>query len=261
MADARVVYEALAEGVTTRFLAIFDRGQTLAKVGPVRSARPYYLEWLREYGDGLYMHCGGSPEALALIKQENVFDANEFWWGKFYWRTNTEIAPHNLFTSSDRWQNLFAEYGSGRPSTTAWQGWKFSANFSVTSTPTKAITIKMPGPEIGWQYNLETKKWERLQSGRPHVDSGGAFISVDNVIVQFVSTKIVDDMGRREMAIVGCGEARILRDGVMVRGEWKKEKSGERTRFYDNDGVEIPLKPGQTWVEVVPENTAMEVTN
>ncbi|MBI5221693.1 MAG: DUF3048 domain-containing protein [Candidatus Magasanikbacteria bacterium] len=98
---AKIVYEAPAEGGITRYFAIFDSIQSVEKVGPVRSARPYFVDWLEEYS-GLYMHCGGAPEALAKIKSEKVFDADEFFNGPYYWRDESRIAPHNLFTKSEQ---------------------------------------------------------------------------------------------------------------------------------------------------------------
>ncbi len=109
--EAAIIYEAPMEGVTTRFLAIYPAGQNIAEVGPVRSARPYFLDWLAEYGDALYMHCGGSPEALDLIQERKIFDANEFYWGGYYWRDHSRTAPYNLFTASRQWNSIFEKYG------------------------------------------------------------------------------------------------------------------------------------------------------
>ena len=46
---AGIVYEALAEGGIIRFLSIFQEPLP-ASLGPVRSLRPYYLDWGLEYG-------------------------------------------------------------------------------------------------------------------------------------------------------------------------------------------------------------------
>ena len=66
LSAATVVYEALAESNITRLLAIFDSQIKLEKIGPIRSARNYFMDWAEEY-HGLFMHVGGSPQALAII--------------------------------------------------------------------------------------------------------------------------------------------------------------------------------------------------
>lgn len=259
LSEAKIVYEALAEGGITRFLALFEGAQTTTQAGPVRSARPYYLDWLREYGDALYLHSGGSPEALALIKRENIFDANEFWWGPYYWREAERSAPHNLYTSGERWQKILARETerAGAP----WTGWPFGALSPATGEPLKAVLIKYyPGYTVSWSYD-ESGRFKRLVNGTEFLDDAGAPIWADNILIQFAASEILDALGRRRIYTLGEGEARALRDGQMIRAEWKKQNPAERTRFYDSAGAEIALKSGVTWVEVVPQNTVVEVTN
>ena len=76
---AQIVYEALAEGGITRFLAIYARGHTaeVPQIGPVRSARPYYIDWVEELG-AMFVHIGGSPQALTEINKRDIFDLNQF---------------------------------------------------------------------------------------------------------------------------------------------------------------------------------------
>lgn len=95
--DAGVVYEAIAEGGITRFMALFQEGQP-SYIGPVRSARPYYVEWLAPYG-ATYAHAGGSPEAISLISTLGIKDMDHGANGNSYTRVDTRFAPHNLYTS------------------------------------------------------------------------------------------------------------------------------------------------------------------
>lgn len=248
---ASVVYEAPVEGGLTRFLAIFDQAQIVEKVGPVRSARAYFLDWIKEY-NALYLHCGGSPEALNLIKTEDIFDANEFYWGKYYWRDNNLSAPHNLFTDSQNWQNIWSEFGADKKIT--WLGWKFGELNASSSELASSLALTYDGGyEVFWQYNSEFKKYERKLSAKETV-------LADNVLVLYMKTKIVDDYGRLEINTVGEGDARVLRDGKFIRATWKKESANSRTRFYQND-VELNLQPGVTWLQIASVNAAVKITN
>ena len=264
VARAKIVYEAPVEGGLTRYLAIFDSQQTAAEVGPVRSARPYFLDWLQEYGDGLYMHSGGSPEALNLIKARNIFDANEFFWGEYYWRSQGRPAPHNLYTNSDNWTKIVDRYGSTSSMFTADRAWKYSR--LVGQTIGKKGELKIPyGPAnmVSWIYDAETLDYARFINGQPEIDKDGTAVRARNILVQITGVKEIagDDKGRVEIAAVGGGEAIILKKGSVTYGTWKKSSPSARTRFYDRNKNEVVLAPGNTWVEVTPKETNILVTD
>lgn len=257
IAAARVVYEVPVEGNFTRFLAIYNINDIVEKVGPVRSARPYYLDWLREYGDALYLHCGGSPEALSLIKKENIFDANEFYWGRFYWRDQVKTAPHNLYTDSELWNKLWSEFGNDR-GTTDWQGWKFGELSATGTLPSKGVSITYTNNfQVTWQYNMAVGRYSRLINGQPLVEP----VLADNVVVQYVKMRSLDELDRKEITTVGSGDVRIWRDGVLIRGIWRKDDIASRTRFFDNANQEINLHAGVTWIQIVPDSAKVEINS
>lgn len=263
LSQAKVVYEALAEGGITRYFALFEKDQIVDSVGPVRSARMYYLDWLQEYGDALYLHVGGSPEALSFLKRSDIFDINEFGWGKYFWRSSQRVPPHNVFTNSKNWQEIYEKYGKGR-SVVAWEGWKFGEVSATTSFEQSHQALLVPyfsSYKILWNYNPSSTVYERLVNGKIDKDSEGNLITSDNVIVQFVSTKVVDEVGRRDLKTTGSGEVVVARKGLLARGTWKKETVKSRTKFFDSQGKEIVLTPGKTWIQVVPASTVLEITN
>jgi hypothetical protein len=264
LAEAKVVYEAPVEGGLTRFMAVFEESQKVDEVGPVRSARPYYLDWLEEYSRGLYMHSGGSPDALSEIDNRDIFDANEFYWGEFYWRSNNHYAPHNLFTKSELWQEIISSSKSSS-STVSWDGWKFG---TISNSPTSTELVKsiqisyMTDYVVGWEYVASTTRYSRSINNQSHIDNNdGQGIMANNILVQYISLKVLDNYGRLKLGTISSGEARVLRKGEMIRGTWKKESISGRTRFYDKEEKEIILTPGITWVQVVPEGISIEVGN
>lgn len=255
LSQARIVYEALAEGGITRFLAVFNTAQELKKVGPVRSARPYYLDWVREYGQSTYWHSGGSPEALTMIKKLGLASTNEFSHGQYYWRDKQFDAPHNLFTSYDLWTKLLARR---KEVVGAWNGWLFERTPQTSSTTVKGVTIKYaPDYHVTWKF--ENDRYVRSLNNSPHTD-GGLPLLADTVIVQEVQTRIVDDVGRKDLETVGKGTVRIFKHGGMFRGTWEKTSATSRTRFFDNAAQELLLAPGVIWVQVVPLNITVDIT-
>ena len=71
---AYMVYEIVVEGGETRLMALF-KGQDLDKIGPVRSARHYFIDYAME-NDAIYVHFGQSPQAQSDIKKYSINDIN-----------------------------------------------------------------------------------------------------------------------------------------------------------------------------------------
>jgi len=264
LSKAKVVYEAPVEGGLTRYLAIFDSKQVVAEVGPVRSARTYFLDWLQEYGRGLYLHSGGSPEALAAIKSRNIFDANEFFWGEYYQRSQDRFAPHNLYTSSDNWVKIVNQYGSTSSLFTTEKAWKYTRLLGQTIGKYSELTIPFSESyEVTWTYDVKNLNYTRSMNGRKQTDKDGSEIRARNILVQITTVQNIanDDKGRQAITTIGSGEAIILKKGAVIYGTWKKGSLAGRTRFYDKNGKEVTLVPGNTWVEVVPKDANVQVAN
>lgn len=259
---ASIVYEAPVEGGMTRFMAIYQKSFDVEKVGPVRSARPYFLDWLEEYDTPLYMHCGGSADGLKQIKSRNIFDADEFSRSKYYWRDYKRFAPHNLYTNSENWQKYFINY-SGNRSFYDWQGWEFGLlNDNKNAESIKSFEVSYwPNVSVGWNYNLENNNYERMSNGATFLDSDDNIVIADNVIVQYTNVSVIDNVGRRKITTVGDGEVRIFRDGKMIKGNWKKESKTDRTRFFYEDDEEIKLKSGRTWLMIVPIKNRINISS
>jgi len=259
---AKIVYEVLVEGGITRYFAIFDNTQSVTEVGPVRSARLYFLDWLQEYGNAMYMHSGGSPQALAAIKPRKIFDANEFFFGAYFWRGTYHLPPHNLYTSSDKWQKITEKYGTTTSLFTADQSWKFASELGDSLSNTSTVAIRYNSfYNVTWTYDPGSLLYERVVNNRLEKNKDADQITARNLIIQFTVVGDIsgDDKGRQEIKTVGSGEAIVLRKGEAVRGVWKKDGIKNRTRFYTSEGDEIVLAPGNTWVEVVPADTDVEV--
>ena len=134
---ANLVYEALAEGGITRFLAVFASGEEIEKIGPVRSARTYYLDWAKELS-AAYIHVGGSPEALRLIPQYDILDLNQFYNSPNFWRAKERAAPHNLYTSSELLARAVVSKKWGP--TGSFESWELK-NKEKPSEKTKKVTV------------------------------------------------------------------------------------------------------------------------
>jgi|SRR3989339_1113479 len=253
LSKASIVYEAPVEANYTRFMAIYPADTDASEVGPVRSARPYYLDWLAEYGNAMYMHCGGSPDALAKIKNSNVFDINEFYYGTSFWRSPSRLAPHNVYTSSELWSEI--DHGFSDTNFTDW--WTFeecgiqNVECGIASTSSIMVNFLVPSYAVEWKYNSSTQKYERWQAGAEHREADGTLLSTDTIIVQHVKTRVIDEIGRLSMETVGTGAVEVYFDGVKKEGKWIKADQKSRTKFFDENNNEIKLKPGKIWIEMI----------
>ena len=141
------------------------------------------------------------------------------------------------------------------------KGWHFDATPPQNGTPAAEIFIPYPNGAVTWRYNPDTGLYERFIDGSRDVDANnGRQIAVANVIAFYTEhrkTDIVEDaLGNTAIDIVmkGEGPIQLFRDGVMVEGVWRRNNTYELTQFYDRDGNPLPLKPGQTWIELLPTN-------
>lgn len=263
LASARVVYEAPVEGGLTRFMALYAPSDTPSQVGPVRSARPYFIDWASEY-HALYLHSGGSPEALGILQKNktDITDVNEFWNGQYFWREPKAPAPHNLFTNRERWQGFITTRSTILPGFIA--PWQFAPtpSISISSYALTSVSIPFgPGNTVEWRYNSSINVWERYVDGALVIDpTGKAPVAATTVVVQFTDVKTIDEEGRRAITTVGSGNATVFSGGLMLKGRWSKTAGG-RTRFYTAANNEVVFAPGTIWVEVVPSGIAPQITN
>lgn len=266
--EASVVYEALAEGGITRFMAVFASGEPIAQIGPVRSARPYYVDWAEEY-QGLYVHAGGSPQALQkLSASTEVVDLNQINGQEEYFVRDpkAQSREHGLFTSSDfiafavRDFKLEEKVGTFTP-------WLFSeSGAKKADRPTTEKTITIPfssnSYEVKYTYNAEDNVYQRSNGGVPHIDKlTGKQITVRNVVIQYLKTSVLEAVsGRLQMTTVGSGEAIVFYDGIAHAAKWTKASENGRTVFTDLNDQEISFIPGNVWIEGVPSDRVVQYT-
>ncbi len=251
--QAFLVIEAPVEAGIPRLLAFFSSDQQVDKIGPVRSARPYFVDWNNEL-DALYVHVGGSDAALEQISLDGTFDLNQFWNGNVFWRAPDRVAPHNTYTSTDLLASAVAKFrAASKAPFLVYGSWKFQDPPALRPEMGIGVMIDyFPTIYRGtWKYQPDTNTYRRLQSGLPFAMQNGTVIETNNVAVMITGIQVIDQIGRRQVKTIGEGEALVFRDGEMISAKWKKPSQSERLRFYDESGQEILWNPGQTWIEVV----------
>lgn len=256
--QAGVVFEALAEGGVTRFMALYQDTQS-DYLGPVRSARPYYIQWLLGF-DAAYAHVGGSPDALSDVTSWHVKDLNQFYNANAYHRISTRYAPHNVYTSTAALNQLETSKGFTKSSYT---GFVRKAKEEPSKAPTAtSIDINFSGPyyDTHYDYDAATNTYKRNEDGAPHMEVHGDGSKVQiapKVVVAMVTPRqngALDSSGAyySDYAAIGNGQVIIFQDGLVQTGTWAKASSTDQIKFTNANGQPLALNPGQTWIAATP---------
>ncbi|MDK2868376.1 MAG: hypothetical protein PWP38_2691 [Clostridiales bacterium] len=256
---ADVAYEILAEGLITRYMGIFY-SHLPEHIGPVRSARPYFLQKALEYNP-YYVHVGGSMQALSDIKSYKMADIDGLYSGAFHRESHKRI-PHNMYTEAS---TLLADGNRKHYDEAVTVSFlDFYATFHVLENGTDANTIKClykaptSTDKVGYYttylYDPETTRYMRQTNGKPHIDEDtGEQLYAVNILVQYVSQKVLDNEGRLQLGLVGEGKGMYYTGGKGIPVTWSKADARATTYFTDANGDAIKLNPGKTWFQIMPK--------
>lgn len=278
LSSADIVYESIAEGGITRFMGVFycDAVSQDLTLGPVRSARTYFLDWASEYAKNpIYVHVGGAntpnkANALGQIEQygwggEN--DLNQFaltvkeCWRDYNRLGRTVATEHTMYCSSEALWKVAEKRGwpavgqDGNPWDIKFVSWKF-ADPKAIATP-KATNISFDfwkdykDYAVSWSYDATLNAYLRTNGGVAHVDKNtDKQIAVRNLVVMHTKeTGPIDDHMHMLYGTIGTGTATIFKNGDVVEAKWSKKDRTSRTIFTDAKGKEIEFARGKIWIE------------
>jgi len=256
LSQASFIYETLVEGGATRLMAIYNVNKDIKAIGPVRSARPYFVDWALEY-NALYVHAGGSPQALQNIYDWQVNDLNEIsGYGTTYFNRNYNLAaPHNLFTDSNRLVQAIEKWELTEVNYNKWQyGKNIDIDFIDNNSDIYIDFSGGVGYDAAFVYSSTTNQYIRIDVDEPLIDTNtGEPVTADNVIIQFIpGEELSGGKGRLALNIYGEGKGLFFQNGKVEEIFWQKQTRGKRTKYKGEGGLEIKLNPGLTWIVVVP---------
>jgi hypothetical protein len=251
--DAGVIYEAIAEGGITRFLTLHQQDKPQL-IGPVRSVRMYYVDWLAPYNASI-AHVGGSAAALSEVRNGSYRDIDQFFNASTYWRATDRYAPHNVYTSFAKLDALNQAKGYTESHFTGFS--RVDAKPSSTPTAT-TINVSISGPlyDSSYSYNKADNTYLRSQAGAPHLDREGGQIAPSVVIAMKVNMSLTLEDGYREsITTTGSGKATIFQNGTAQDVTWHKADRQSQITFTDANGNDVPLVRGQTWIAAIPNGS------
>lgn len=255
--QAGVLFEAVAEGGITRFLTLYQENEP-SYIGPVRSVRPYYLQWLLGF-DAPVAHVGGSADALRFIKEANIKDLDQFHNPGPYHRISSRYAPHNMYSNVTNLRELAVKKGWTRSNFTSLQRKTEAPGQTATSTSIDlAVSSHLFNPH--YDYDAASNSYKRSIGGKPHMVIDGAGNQTQlapKVVVGLVMPKGANGIYSTYQTI-GSGPAMIFQDGIGLSVTWHKTDNNGQFTFTDANNQPVRLNPGQTWFTVV--GTAAAIT-
>lgn len=262
--QAYMVYEIIVEGGETRLMALY-KGTDLEKIGPVRSARHYFLDYAME-NDAIYVHFGQSPQAESDIKRYSINDINGIAEdGTTFWRVKDKYAPHNAVTST---QKLLQSAKNKKYRTT-------SSEESVLNYVTdevnleegqSATTITIPHSDlqtVKYEYDEQNKVYKRFARGKAQEDwETNEPVTTKNIIITFCDNYTLSDSenkGRQGLKNIGTFDGYYITNGKAIKIKCTKNARDEKTVYTDLNGNKININDGNTFVNICPTNANVDI--
>ncbi len=250
LAEADIVYEVLAEGDITRFLAIYQSEQP-KRIGPVRSARDYFIHLAKGYGS-FYVAHGYSPEAYKMLSSGYIDNINGIQYdGTLFKRSSDRKPPHNSYIS---YENILKgaklkHYEMNTPPDSL----DFMQKVQVSGQDAKSIMIHYSQNSlfnVEYEYDAETEKFKRFSGGEQTADlESKRPVLIDNLFIVESEHKVIDKKGRRDINLTSGGKAYLFQKGKYREVEWRNVD--DRILPFIN-GEKVKFVPGKTWINIVP---------
>ena len=261
---AYMVYEIVVEGGETRLMALF-KGADVDKIGPVRSARHYFIDYAME-NDAIYVHFGQSPQAASDIKKYSINDINGISEdGSTFWRVKDKTAPHNAVTSM---ANLKKSAESKKFKTTSTE--KSVLNYVTDEVNLEdgesAETITIPHSQlqtVKYEYDSENKVYKRYARGVAQKDwDTKDAITIKNLIITYCDNYTLTDTenkGRQGLKNIGTFDGYYITNGKAIKIKCIKEARDSKTIYQDLQGNVIKVNDGNTFVNICPTDAKVTI--
>ena len=254
--EAMLVYEVYVEGGLTRYMAVFKNAD-LDTIGPVRSARPVFIDYALE-NDSIFVYFGGSNRALDDVQKLHMENISGLVTPSgVFWRTNEKKKPHNALIST---QNIwdYAEKKDYRTTTEERNVLNYSVKPITLDDGEGAITVEIPysHSKVKFVYNEETGLYERYVGGKVCKDwLTDEVLTTKNIIITVAynyTTSEENGYGRQEVENIGSKEGYYITNGKAIKITCDKPSREGKTVYNDLNGNEIKVNDGNTWIQIVP---------
>lgn len=254
---AYMVYEIVVEGGETRLMALF-KGADLDKIGPVRSARHYFIDYAME-NDAIYVHFGQSPQAQSDIKKYSINEINGISEdGTTFWRVKDKVQPHNAVTSTEKLKKS-AESKKYKMTSKEKSVLNYVTDEVNLTDGTDAETITIPHSQlqtVKYVYDKDKKVYKRYARNVEQKDwDTKETVTTKNIIITFCDNYTLTDeenKGRQGLKNIGTFDGYYITNGKAIKIKCTKQSREDKTEYRDLQGNEIKVNDGNTFVSICP---------
>lgn len=254
---AYMVYEIVVEGGETRLMALF-KGADLDKIGPVRSARHYFIDYAME-NDAIYVHFGQSPQAQSDIKKYSINEINGISEdGTTFWRVKDKVQPHNAVTSTEKLKKS-AESKKYKMTSKEKSVLNYVTDEVNLTDGTDAETITIPHSQlqtVKYVYDKDKKVYKRYARNVEQKDwDTKETVTTKNIIITFCDNYTLTDeenKGRQGLKNIGTFDGYYITNGKAIKIKCTKQSREDKTEYRDLQGNEIKVNDGNTFVNICP---------
>ncbi len=260
---ASIVYQAPADGGEDRYMFVYQE-QEAKRIEPVRSGRPYFVNWASEYR-AAFAHYGGDAKTLARlpgIDGKVLYDVDALYGSHAAFRRDGKRpAPHDAIASTKAVRDMAVRHGAPKTIPTTVEVRPFTGDLPADQRPAKAsIHIPYNRGSTGYTYDKASNSYLRSVAGKAQYDKAdGKRVTARNVVVLWMGLSVDPESEphhhRPLLDHIGKGRALVFHDGHVIKGTWRKATASGLTRFFDEAGHEIPLVRGRIFIQVVPKGT------
>lgn len=267
ISQAGTIYEVPVEGGINRLMAVFHDFNS-EKIGPVRSARHYFLDLASDH-DAIYVHYGRSPQAEKAFDVLNAphLEGLSYLDDIMCWRDNSRKAPHNAYTNYDKlikaWETVGYRKEVKENFTSKFFFSEDEIKYDSTEEFINNLRVKYSYYQTStFEYNKNTNMYKRFQFGKPHIDANtNEQLEFKNIIVQYTNVYNIpnDDKGRLDMDLISSGKGLYITNGNVEEITWKKSSYSEPTLLYNSKNEQLKVNVGKTWYMIIPNGIEVEL--
>ena len=257
LTSSDIVFEMVAEGGITRMILMYaDASRLPDKIGPVRSARHYFLDLAEGY-DAIFTHFGQSPFAKQQLASHNINNVNGYVDGKYFSRDKSRnvASEHTAYTTKD---NVIKAIADKNYRTTLNEGYEspflFNEDGNKVLADGSCVTAKVSFSS-SFTYTLSYDKQENLYysslNGNPFMSSDGTQQNFTNVVILYTNISAISgDAKNRVDFDLSNGHGTYISNGSYVDINWEKGDSTDMLKLYDTNGEELKLNVGRTYIAI-----------
>ena len=258
--DADIIFEIPVEGGDTRFMALYGDYTTMPEICAIRSCRPYFPAFSEGF-DAVYVNWGMMDEVreyvntLGLTHYEGLYNAGGLFSRDLERKAAGYALEHTGVFDGTRLDDVMHEKNQrtdieSDKTDTAFQFAAINEVLTPTGDACTTVYVDFGLAEATLKYDEATNKYLKEYNGEAQIDGRtGNQLAFTNVLVLETHIQLAENGIHRDVDWHG-GKGYYISNGTMQEITWSKKSESSRLKLYDEDGNELVLNRGKSYIAV-----------